>query len=810
MNKFDLDEEPRAQDLTSIEILTTGLALEWNQSTINCMADAIQDAADGEQLARASSVVLGHLVSTFGGRAFPDTRLNKTFLKTVAGAFRDRVDTIAEGGSAKAQLLKQTADAVFDSMHEELRDYGRLYVSPNAARIAFQLLNSMFGPYAREIKEADLNLTQNTELAALILVHFLLAGDHVRFEHINRECQDLVFGLLYETLGISQPNYKAYLRSDLAPGRLVLLGYCLTKGHGDAQSITDELLSQLESTVLNDKQPSAVAEGRAAYFQTFLAAVGQEVVEGKILPQIEFTMNRTKSFLRVIARVLQGLRAYQIEDLETLQKWTAKLVTDDFLMEGSSELGADLVLYLKAVHGMCSEAHDMKRALIVDVLVDKFKQTKRGQAHFKAKAREALLRQIYALVNAEGEKDRHVSHDLLQVVLDHFLQTKEEAEVADIAQIVYKFVSLALPQDTMDLLMPLLEEQPRVQFPQQIQVILEQMRGNADLARLSQLENVVSDQLLASLLAANFKSVQNSTSILALSAFFALKATKLKNVAGASVLVANEQVAQYLLSPAGFVNSLAFIEAKGKTLQDTQNHLHVIEALLRYHFTVAQLQPAQFSCLLNTLCELLLNLNCVFRESAVLTCFESLRDLGSQLTIPLFKAMFEKISEVSSRPAPRLAEGEFALEQGLKVSKKIQLVVKMLYDAPGDSQQPKRVALLEKQEFFLLLRTICHPFVSAQSKDLMSTLRCLTDIMDKQAALNGDNRELTLPSYFQKYFDEIVQYALVQRTGILSPNATLREIAKNMLICLGWQGYLGDFIGKLVAILDYRPVELAV
>jgi len=31
-----------------------------------------------------------------------------------------------------------------------------------------------------------------------------------------------------------------------------------------------------------------------------------------------------------------------------------------------------------------------------------------------------------------------------------------------------------------------------------------------------------------------------------------------------------------------------------------------------------------------------------------------------------------------------------------------------------------------------------------------------------------------------------------------------------MLICLGWQGYLGDFIGKLVTILNYKPVELTV
>jgi hypothetical protein len=141
------------------------------------------------------------------------------------------------------------------------------------------------------------------------------------------------------------------------------------------------------------------------------------------------------------------------------------------------------------------------------------------------------------------------------------------------------------------------------------------------------------------------------------------------------VLVANDQVAHYLLSPSGFVNGLAFLESRERALWDTQNQLHVIEALLRYHFTVSPLQPAQFACLLNTLCELLLNRRCVFRERALLTCFERLRDLGSQLTIPLFKAMFEKISEVSSRPAPTLAEGEFAREQGLQVGRKIQLVV---------------------------------------------------------------------------------------------------------------------------------------
>ena len=79
---------------------------------------------------------------------------------------------------------------------------------------------------------------------------------------------------------------------------------------------------------------------------------------------------------------------------------------------------------------------------------------------------------------------------------------------------------------------------------------------------------------------------------------------------------------------------------------------------------------------------------------------------------------------------------------------KIQLVMKMLYSPPSDSNQQLRDPLLDKHEFFLLLRTICHPFVSAKNKDLMKIVRSLTDIMDKVAILNSDNREFSLPSYF--------------------------------------------------------------
>jgi len=68
-----------------------------------------------------------------------------------------------------------------------------------------------------------------------------------------------------------------------------------------------------------------------------------------------------------------------------------------------------------------------------------------------------LLHQIFAVISSsDGEK--HANRDLLQVVLEHFFQTQEEADVLDVSQIVYKFVELAAPQDAVDILLPLIQK----------------------------------------------------------------------------------------------------------------------------------------------------------------------------------------------------------------------------------------------------------------------------------------------------------------------------------------------------------------
>lgn len=61
------------------------------------------------------------------------------------------------------------------------------------------------------------------------------------------------------------------------------------------------------------------------------------------------------------------------------------------------------------------------------------------------------------------------------------------------------------------------------------------------------------------------------------------------------------------------------------------------------------------------------------------------------------------------------------------IGKKIQFVFKMLYER----KNAEFIKPLEKEEFFLLLRTICHPFISRKSKDLMNIMTMLTDVLDQ-------------------------------------------------------------------------------
>lgn len=61
---------------------------------------------------------------------------------------------------------------------------------------------------------------------------------------------------------------------------------------------------------------------------------------------------------------------------------------------------------------------------------------------------------------------------------------------------------------------------------------------------------------------------------------------------------------------------------------------------------------------------------------------------------------------------------------------------------------------------------------------------------------------------FNKCKDQIIKRFLKDRTGILSPNESVRKIAANVLICLGTTGFLNHLLPQVGPILNYKPIEM--
>lgn len=56
--------------------------------------------------------------------------------------------------------------------------------------------------------------------------------------------------------------------------------------------------------------------------------------------------------------------------------------------------------------------------------------------------------------------------------------------------------------------------------------------------------------------------------------------------------------------------------------------------------------------------------------------------------------------------------------------------------------------------------------------------------------------------------DQLVLQFLKERTGILSPDATVRQIAVNILALTGSEGLLNKILPEMMPIFNYKPVEM--
>jgi hypothetical protein len=62
-------------------------------------------------------------------------------------------------------------------------------------------------------------------------------------------------------------------------------------------------------------------------------------------------------------------------------------------------------------------------------------------------------------------------------------------------------------------------------------------------------------------------------------------------------------------------------------------------------------------------------------------------------------------------------------------------------------------------------------------------------------------------SLFQQHHLAIVELFVRQRTGFLSPDAEVRNLASNVLIALAWAGHLDKFITHVSPVFSYSSLE---
>lgn len=159
--------------------------------------------------------------------------------------------------------------------------------------------------------------------------------------------------------------------------------------------------------------------------------------------------------------------------------------------------------------------------------------------------------------------------------------------------LVCKFAEMAEPLDCKDVLLPLIQKQTKIVLGPHVQPLLDLFKASDDQAVLKEIDQKVSGLLATSLTAENFRSTLNASNILGLSAFFCLKMTKLDDPTGLELLISNDNIAKYLMSPAGYVNTPDFIESKkGVSHKDVQNQMITIEALIKHHFEAGPLKAS--------------------------------------------------------------------------------------------------------------------------------------------------------------------------------------------------------------------------
>ena len=166
------------------------------------------------------------------------------------------------------------------------------------------------------------------------------------------------------------------------------------------------------------------------------------------------------------------------------------------------------------------------------------------------------------------------------------------------------------------------------------------------------------------------------------------------------------------------------------------------------------------------MCQFILNQHYVFREHQVLESLSQISQAAGDKFVGNFvKSLFNKVKEVAQIP-PTYNREEALHQNSQTITNKIKLSIKV-------ALSQKKVDLTN-EEFIFLVKLISHPLVSPTNRALLILIKSLEDLFPQGK----------LASNFEAVADPLIDYAFRSRSGILSPNPTLRAMAINIGVAL--------------------------
>ena len=183
-----------------------------------------------------------------------------------------------------------------------------------------------------------------------------------------------------------------------------------------------------------------------------------------------------------------------------------------------------------------------------------------------------------------------------------------------------------------------------------------------------------------------------------------------------------------------------------------------------------------------------------FRGNLFYTAVERIASRASaEVIFTLFEALLVKQSAIYDRPMKIEIDEEGTKELNSQLSRRIFNTLKILLENLIRVQSD-----LSYDRFALILQAMSHPVTCKNKRSLKMSYAVIEKLITKEK----------LVALFETNCDRFVEQFLRRRTGIMSENKKVRQIAKNVLVMVAWAGQLEAILPHMVPIFEYKPIQM--